>query len=237
VAPLRSRRSLGDVVAIHADQATANGLTVVVNGADALPPPVHRDKARFDQSIGNLIGNAVACTLAGSVNISARWHGDSARFVVIEVADSGPGIDPARMPQISDAFVLEPRRGSRSSGLGLGLHIFRRLTELMNGRIDYCPTPGGGSLFRIALALDRRARPPPVRAMPDPAQRVLLVEDDAITREVTCARLTRLGHAVTTAADVKTALAVAGEAINLILLDINIANAADTGLSAARRVR
>jgi CheY-like chemotaxis protein len=227
-------RSLADVVEIHRERATAAGLDLAIAGLETWPAFVLGDRARFEQLFGNLVVNAVAYTPAGSITVTATR--DPAAGLVVTVADTGPGIDPDRLPTLFDAFV-PAGPGHRSSGLGLGLHICQRLAELMGGSIAYRPAPGGGSEFRVALPLPAVAAPaalPPAAA--DPGQRVLLVDDDAIAREVTAAQLAARGHAVTVAADGEAALAAAARAtFDLILLDIRLGGDPD-GIAVARRL-
>jgi CheY-like chemotaxis protein len=143
-----------------------------------------------------------------------------------------------------DAFVFEPRPGNRSAGLGLGLHICRRLVELMDGDIGYRAAPGGGSIFRVALPLPASAMPvpDPAPAGTDPPQTILLVEDDDITRQVTAALLANHGHRVTVAASAQAAEALAASrSFDLVLMDLHLGSDDDgdntPGLVAARRIR
>lgn len=236
-APFSPAHSLADVVAIHHDRAAAKGLRLALVGTEALPPWLHGDKARFEQLFGNLVGNAVAYTATGSVTVAAAWDATAGLPLTVEVADTGPGIDPARVPQMFDAFVLAPRPGNRSAGLGLGLHICRRLVDLMGGNIDYRPVPGGGSCFRVGLPLGpvmAAADGPPAV---DPPQRVLLVEDDSIAAEVTRSLLVTLGHHVTVANDVDMAVALVTSETDLVLMDVQLGEVTGSGLDAARRIR
>ena len=236
-APFSPARSLADVVAIQHDRAAAKGLRLTLVGAEALPPALLGDKARFEQLFGNLVGNAVAYTATGSVTVVAAWDAAAGPPLTVEVIDTGPGIDPARVAQMFDAFVLAPRPGNRSAGLGLGLHICRRLVDLMGGSIDYRPGPGGGSCFRIGLPLGPVAVVADGRPAADPPRRVLLVEDDGIAAEVTRSLLVILGHEVVVAGDVARAVASVTAETDLVLMDVQLGDVAESGLDAARRIR
>jgi signal transduction histidine kinase len=83
----------------------------------------------------NLIKNAVKFTPhGGRIEVRTRNHTD--HFIVIEVVDTGVGIDPALQPRIFDAFEQGGRSvTSKFGGLGLGLAIAKRAVELHKGRL------------------------------------------------------------------------------------------------------
>ena len=238
-APFDPARSLSDIVEINRGIAARKGLQVTLTHFDTLPPLVLGDRVRFEQLVGNLLGNAVAYTSDGGVTVAAHWHGGAAKPLVVEVRDTGPGMDPARVPQMFDTFVLEPRAGHRSTGLGLGLHICRHLVQLMDGSIDYSHLPAGGSCFSVSLPLMAiEANSDIVSPAAEPRLRVLLVEDDDIARETTRALLHAGGHLVSVAADSETALALAtAQTFDLILMDIQMAESGQAGVDATRRIR
>ena len=238
-APFSPARSLADIVEINREFAVRKGLDITLTTAATLPPLLLGDRIRFEQLCGNLIGNAIAYTAAGGVTVNAMWSADAACPLVMQVIDTGPGIDPARVPEMFDSFVLEPRPGNRSTGLGLGLHICRHLVQLMGGAIDYFQSADGGSCFRIALPLDVvAAATETATPSAEPSRRVLLVEDDDIVQETTRALLQAHGHAVSVATDCETAVALAaGQAFDLILMDIQLADSGDAGVDATRRIR
>jgi signal transduction histidine kinase len=238
-APFNPAQSLADIIAIAEPDASAKGIALQVGGLDTLPPLLMGDRARFEQVMGNLITNAVNYTPKGSVTVTAGWHREYPRPFIIEVQDTGPGIQPHRVPDLFDAFVLGPDEEGRSSGLGLGLHICRQLTELMNGTIGYRAPAAGGSLFRVELPLDACSAPAPEAAVvTDPPQRILLVEDDPIALAVTVSLLRSHRHFVTAVADTQGALkALAAASYDLVLLDIGIDGLREGGLSTVCRIR
>jgi signal transduction histidine kinase/CheY-like chemotaxis protein len=242
-APFDPAQSIADIIALACDTAADKGLALSAAGLDSLPIVIG-DRARFEQVLGNLVTNAVAYTDHGHVSVTATWDADATAPLVVDVSDSGPGIDPARVATMFDAFTLVPAAGNRSAGLGLGLHICWRLTALMGGSIAYQPAPGGGSRFRVALPLPRADMLLPARAGAGPgaAQRLLLVEDDLVTREVTAALLESHGHSVTVATDAETALTAASAGgFDTILLDLQLGGFGDSGsasgLQLARQIR
>jgi signal transduction histidine kinase len=240
IAPFSPAQSLADVVDMHRAAAAARHLSLTLEGAAAIPQLLG-DRIRFEQIIGNLLSNAVSYTETGGVTVEAAWDGAQPYPLVVSVTDTGPGIDPSRLPERFDAGALVPRSGNRSAGLGLGLHICRRLVELMEGTLTCDASPGGGSRFRVALPLQpsEPASAPSAVARPDePPLRILLVEDDDIAGETTRALLQSQGHSVTLAADAPTAMecAQAGQ-FGVILLDMQLAPSGASGLDVVRHVR
>jgi signal transduction histidine kinase len=241
IAPFSAAQSLADVVDMHRAAAAARQLSLALDGTAAIPGLLLGDRIRFEQIIGNLLSNAVLYTETGGVTVGAAWDGAQDRPLVVTVTDTGPGIDPTRLPERFDAGAVVPRSGNRSAGLGLGLHICRRLVELMDGTLECAPAAGGGSMFRVALPL-RRSDPPhtrPAVATPQgPALRVLLVEDDEIAGETTRALLQSHGHSVTLAAEARAAVACAEAGrFEVILLDMQLAAPGSSGLDVVRHVR
>jgi signal transduction histidine kinase/ActR/RegA family two-component response regulator len=238
-APFSPAQSIADVVSIAKADAEAKGIALKVRGAELLPPFLLGDRARFEQVVGNLVTNAVAYTATGTVRVTAGWHKDMPRPLIIKVQDTGPGIPPHRIPDLFDAFMLGPDTEHRSSGLGLGLHICRQLTELMGGAISYRVPAAGGSLFRVELPLEACAEGAAIRPLlADQPRRILLVEDDPIASIVTTSLLISHGHSVTAVGDTSSALAALGSDLyDLVLLDIGVDGLREGGLLAIRQIR
>jgi signal transduction histidine kinase len=128
-------------------RADAASLRFVVDVADTGTMRVDPD--RLAQITGNLVENALRHTPeAGTVTVRVRNEGAN---VVLEVADSGPGIDADDLPNVFDRFFVAHRyRGVRPEGSGLGLSIVRRLAEAMGGTVAV--TSGDtGTAFRVEL--------------------------------------------------------------------------------------
>lgn len=113
------------------------------------------DPSQLRRVLANLVGNAVKYTPApGRVRLSCR---PDEAHVAVEIADSGPGIDPHDLPRLFDKHVrLE--RDRVTPGTGLGLYIARAIVEAHGGRIEVEAAPEGGSLFRVRLPRTTRAR-------------------------------------------------------------------------------
>ncbi len=121
-------------------------LAFVWNVTDKLPS-LHTDPGKLKMVIKNLIGNAVKFTEQGSIVVEA--HGQQGG-ITISVSDTGIGIPPAEVRNIFEPFLQVERSTTRRyGGIGLGLHIVRRLLEMLGGTIEVQSTIGHGSTFRV----------------------------------------------------------------------------------------
>ena len=196
----------------------------------AAPYWVEADVARLQQVFWNLLKNAIKFTPhGGCVGIRCR---PNEKHVVVEVNDSGIGIEPEALSRIFNAFEQAERSITRQfGGLGLGLAISKALVELHGGQIE-AQSEGRdkGATFRIRLPLGRARRSSPKRPPPAAPRaravrplRILLVEDHGVTAKMMRMVLTADGHAVETAGDVATALELAGRhAFDLLLSDLGL---------------
>jgi signal transduction histidine kinase len=118
------------------------------------------DRKRCFQVLLNLANNAVKFTERGEVKITARTEGDQLRVCV---ADTGIGIKPEQIGMLFEAFrQLDGSAKRLYEGTGLGLHLCRRLLELMHGEIGVQSDFGKGSRFTFILprqAADTPASP------------------------------------------------------------------------------
>jgi histidine kinase len=116
-------------------------------------PAVTADRIRAVQVLSNLLDNAVKySSRTARVDITIRREGDA---VVTTVADSGPGIPEQEREHVFERFARLDTPGSHPAGIGLGLHLARRLVEGMGGRICVEPSPHGGAAFSFTLPVAR----------------------------------------------------------------------------------
>jgi signal transduction histidine kinase len=138
--------------------AQAKGLTCQL---EAVPAGLWlvADRVKLGRVVGNLLGNAIKFTDAGSVRTRARRTDGGG--VEIEVEDTGIGISPEHQDKIFDEFfqLFDPQR---SKGSGLGLAISKRLVEAMGGTLSVSSVVGRGSTFTVSLppsCIARREEP------------------------------------------------------------------------------
>jgi signal transduction histidine kinase/CheY-like chemotaxis protein len=168
-------------------------------------PSVSGDAERLQQAITNLLTNAIKFTQSkGEIRIRLQLIDHRVR---IQVEDTGSGIDPEFLPHIFERFSQADRTTTRSTGgLGLGLSIVRSIVDAHYGTIRAQSSGRGrGSTFTILLPTAEAAHPSAApSALPPPrlamstimGSRLLVVEDDASTRETLTDVLTMAGAEV-----------------------------------------
>lgn len=114
-------------------------------------PSVKTDSDKLTHILQNLINNAIKFTDRGKVTVSTRLPSGS-RTVEFTVADTGIGIPSEEIPNIFDMFRQVDRADGRDyAGVGMGLYIVRRFTEVLGGRVDVKSVMGEGSTFTITI--------------------------------------------------------------------------------------
>jgi signal transduction histidine kinase/ActR/RegA family two-component response regulator len=150
------RDLLNQTVRLWRGPARAKGLKFRVEGAASMPASVRGDPMRLRQVLNNLISNAMKFTPAGAITLRLNgWEEEPAGYaVLIEVADTGPGMTPAQIARLFTPFdQTADGVSARHGGTGLGLAISRQLAELMDGRLTARSRPGDGARFTLALRL------------------------------------------------------------------------------------
>ena len=209
-------------------QARAKGLALRFEVATDIPEFVTLDPDRLRQILVNLIGNGVKFTDQGSV--TARLAYDvAAERLVIEVADTGPGISAQAQSKLFQRFSQVDGSSTRSKGgTGLGLAICQGLAEAMGGSISLTSRVGRGSTFR--LELPAAATVAPLR-YDDPSDgedrleglRLLVIDDNKINRDLVRAMLEPVGIEVSEACDGRDGVEVASYLpVDLILMDMRM---------------
>jgi PAS domain S-box-containing protein len=200
---------------------------------------VDADRARFEQVLSNLLDNAVKFTPAGRrIHVSVEQQGD---WAVLQVRDEGEGLPPDSAGRMFDLFVQGERGLDRAAGgLGVGLALVKRLTELHGGTVSASSAGRGqGTTFTVRLpaVLPPAARAPRPGGGPlVPPRRVLIVEDNDDARHMLHEALAFNGHEVREARDGASGLALAAESTpDIALIDIGLPDV--DGYEVARRLR
>jgi signal transduction histidine kinase/CheY-like chemotaxis protein len=206
---------------------------------------VRADIDRLQQVFWNLLSNAVKFTPeGGTISVTIRAADSQLR---VSVSDTGIGLDPAFVPYVFDRFRQADQSVTRGhGGLGIGLAIVKHLVELHGGRIDVrSDGKGRGATFTVVLpvptslghAADHSSTTAEEAfAIRLPGRRVLVVDDDAATRELVSDLFVRAEANVVTADSAAAALAAfEGNAWDVLIADIGLPG--EDGLSLIRRIR
>lgn len=156
-------------------QCDAKGLTFCSEYAPDLPHQITADENKLRQVLVNLLSNALKFTDRGSITLRVfcRAHhpdtpspspfpiGQDTRWLICEVADTGPGIPPEDLTAIFAAFVQGKTGQQSQQGVGLGLAICQQVMHLMGGHLSVTSQVGQGSQFQMEVPV--LMHPPPAR--------------------------------------------------------------------------
>lgn len=209
-------------------QAEAAGLQLRFRPAGRI---VRSDPQLLERALANLIHNALNYCRAGGVAVLARhWRGG----INIEVWDTGIGIPETELPKIFGEFyqVANPER-DRNKGLGIGLAIVSRLTQLLGHRLSVQSRVDHGSLFRIwikgsGLLEDMGEFAVGSETVPgrfDDARTVLFLDDEEAIRASVSEQLRHWGYtvlAVATIDEARRAVLSHDSVINVIISDLRL---------------
>ena len=129
-------------------------------------PHAAADAKRVGQILRNLLGNAIKFSPEGGV-IDVLGEATAGGELHFAVRDRGPGIPPAEIDRIFEAFVQSSRTKDGSGGTGLGLAICRKILEAHMGRIGAENATGGGSCFHVYLPVRGFADTMPMADVPE----------------------------------------------------------------------
>ncbi|WP_428619850.1 ATP-binding protein [Reyranella sp.] len=206
-------------IATFRPQAERKGLSLVAAIAPGSTDVLIGDPTRVRQILFNLIANALKFTDRGGAMIRVRTEplGEAGTRAVLSVSDTGIGMSETEQARLFQPFQqADSSTVRRYGGTGLGLSIVRRLAQLMGGDVTVESSPGSGSTFTVTLTLVAAPEDSPLVDLPvvePPAggtvaapevpggNRVLVVDDHPINREVLVRQLGTLGVTADSAPD------------------------------------
>jgi PAS domain S-box-containing protein len=216
-------------------RAQQKGLEVSWALQGDIPEFLMGDPTRLRQILINLVGNAIKFTKEGHVSVRAErlQSKDGLIPIRISVSDTGMGIPEEKQRQIFDAFSQADSSITREfGGTGLGLSISARLIQLMKSEIELESNPVKGSIFSFTVPfLMATGAPPALPAIVHLSllnERVLVVDDNEINRNLLMRILPPWGLQATCAASGVEALEFFGESLqvgapfSVVLLDQNM---------------
>ncbi|KAL3912095.1 MAG: hypothetical protein SGILL_007023, partial [Bacillariaceae sp.] len=201
---------------------------------DKISKCIYGDNFRIQQVINNLISNAVKFTEEGSVKLSAELSNDE-EMIEFTVQDTGRGISEDQQEVIFEAFRQVDFSDTRKfSGTGLGLTISRKLVEMMGGTLVVESMVDEGSTFLFTMPY-KQAPDESIEEIEQVTQkvaqatsitggRILIAEDDPVSRKVATKMVENAGYDVVLAENGRIAVSKfeSDEKIDLILMDVNM---------------
>lgn len=187
------------------------------------------DKVLFETIIHNLIDNAVKFTNAGAVTVetSIVKLPDAYELAVIKIKDTGIGIPRKYHNIIFEEFKqISEGLGRSFEGSGLGLTIARKLTEIMNGKLNFDSSPGLGSVFTVSFPVannietknDSEINPFVGKSKPE----ILIVEDNKSNVLVIKNFLKKIANCDYSLNSIDSIAMCQSKKYDIILLDINL---------------
>ncbi|MGE4264269.1 MAG: PAS domain S-box protein [Desulfovibrio sp.] len=245
--PLRLQAMFDVVEKIFQLACSPKALSLSFRIWPGVPQVLLGDEARIRQILFNLVGNAIKFTSKGSVSVEA-WsmpHPTIPSRVILHlsVCDTGIGIPDEQVDYVFKRFTQSDASFARKyEGAGLGLAIVKRLVDLMGGAIAVDSEAGRGTGIHLTLLLDEPgagdAALPLLEKTPATAKplRLLLAEDEAVSRLAVRTMLTRMGHDVTAVEDgLQAVQAFAQDDFDCIFMDIQMPEL--DGVEATQRIR
>ena len=197
------------VQANFAASAQHKGLRFAIRTSKGLDDAwIHTDLSLLRRILANLLANAIRYTPQGSVALCLRRKQGMSTQLLVEVRDSGIGIDPANHQGIFDEFMQVENPGrNRQLGSGLGLATVRRLAALLGAPIHLRSAAGRGATFSFALPTCAALPQTPVEAEARVTgdlllgARIAIIDDDALVLEGVARSLQAWGAITICAAD------------------------------------
>jgi two-component system, sensor histidine kinase and response regulator len=193
-------KTLSDMIG---DKASSKGLELIFNQDTEIPDNLMGDPLRLGQILLNLTNNAVKFTEKGEIEVSTKLlrQDSSGAMLRFEIRDSGIGLTKEEIGKLFQSFSQADTSTTRKyGGTGLGLTISKHLSHMMGGEIGVESEYGQGSTFfftaQLGIGKDKKREkliaPEDLKGL-----EVLVVDDNATSREVLSAYLTEMNFQVT----------------------------------------
>ncbi len=211
--------------------------------SDDLPAYLEGDATRLIQITANLLNNAFKCTQDGEIKltIGGILIKENQFKLQVSVKDAGIGIADDKLKIIFEAFHQLETDRTINKGVGLGLTICKRLTEIMGGSIHVSSKLGKGSCFTFSAMLSvpenySRSKDTTEVFKTNHALSILLVDDDSINRYAARTLLEQAGQKIVEAANGQEAIEITeSQFFDVILMDVHMP--VMDGIEATRKIR
>ena len=191
------RDEIGNFAEGIGHRAQENGLELIVDLIKVEHQLVICDPGRLRQILNNLVGNAIKFTEKGEVLITAELKEKSTTEgqLFISIKDTGIGIPKDKIADLFESFTQVDASTTRKyGGTGLGLTISKKLAHIMGGSVNVSSIEGEGSIFsfniKVGLHEDKHIVMPTVDIKD---KRILIIDDNALNREVVTGQFTHWG--------------------------------------------
>jgi len=198
---------LHSILNLFRQQVIGKGLGIELQ-IDSHLPCVLVDERKVQQILINLISNGIKFTHTGGITVRGGIgiEEESSSLLILEVEDTGSGIEAEEMQQIFQPFTQGHAGIQKGHGTGLGLGICDSLVRLMGGQLTVTSEVGRGSCFRVEIPIQlsntmESRSPLPIALQPKPGYRILVVDDQADNRAILREFLLSLGLEVQSAYD------------------------------------
>jgi len=204
--------------------------TFTTEVSQSLPAYLEGDVTRLLQIVVNLLNNAAKCTNTGEVKlvVGGQVINEGQYKLIFSIQDTGIGIAEDKLKDIFEAFHQLQTDRTIKSGVGLGLAICKRLTDIMGGDLQVTSRLGEGSCFTFSTILHV---PEENLSLDDTEEKykinrdltILLVDDDPINRFAARSLLEQAGQTIVEAENGKIAIEkIESQAFDVILMDIHM---------------
>ncbi len=235
-------QELLDIIALMTAKASSKGLRLEYKIDLPAPAIVKSDRQKIGQIILNLLGNAIKFTPNGSVSLLVNLQQNLMHF---HIEDTGPGIAAQELKLLFAAFK-QGKAGEESGGTGLGLVISKHIAEGLGGDLQLDSEPGKGThahlqlplMLETSTQLELQTPTDQVRVAEDARCNVLVVEDDAASRDVLVNLLRDIGCDVITANNGREGLLLASsKTLDIVFTDIRMPELSGTDMLKQLRER
>lgn len=191
--------NLSNLVSIKAEEKS---IELIFDIPNEVPTALIGDPLRLGQVLTNLVSNAIKFTEDGEVlvTVSALSESEDKVQLAFSVKDTGIGMSDEQTQKLFQSFTQADSSTTRKyGGTGLGLTISKKLTEMMNGDISVKSLPGKGSTFTFNVQIEKQlnAHSPHRSHLTElGAIRVLIVDDNATSREILTSIIASFGFRV-----------------------------------------
>ena len=151
-------QTIKQVIEDHQKEAQDKAVKIVFESKKNVPTTIYADEARLQQVMNNLLSNAINFTKNGTITITAykaqvdtdsENNEQDKESIVVEIKDTGTGINPEMLPRLFEKFATRSE-----SGTGLGLYISKSIVDSHGGKIwAYNNRDGKGATFTFTLPI------------------------------------------------------------------------------------